>query len=201
MVEVKSSRIDIRFVAANTPTRLCHVSSKPSRPCYTQESFIKGVFPRWPQTRTPLPPSHTAGPLPVHMIAHSTLLLPSLLRYLLLYFLSITFYYCFESHRVQVATRLGKEAASCVPRGESSPLRRKIKTFGKAVVAAMSREASCSSDTGSKDEGGKGGGRASHDEPEAWGVLPQSPLRVKAKANADAGMGDDFGVELGDLSW
>eukprot|EP00903_Cladosiphon_okamuranus_P008490 g8157.t1 len=91
----------------------------------------------------------------------------------------------------QVATRLGKEAESAIPRGESSPLRRKIKTFGKAVVAAMSRESSCASDPG-MDEGGK-------DKVEAWGVLPQSPLRVKTKSNT--GLGDDFGVELGDLSW
>lgn len=102
-----------------------------------------------------------------------------------------------------MATRLGKEAESSVPRGESSPLRRKIKTFGKAVVAAISRESSYTSDAGScKDEGGKGSGLhvgRAHDEPEAWGVLPQSPVRVKAKANA--GMGDDFGVELGGLSW
>lgn len=104
--------------------------------------------------------------------------------------------------RVQVATRLGKETDSSAPRGESSPLRRKIKTFGKAVVAAMSRESSCASDAGSSnvdlDEGGKGSCRG-QDGAEVWGVLPQSPLKGKAKATA--GMGDDFGVELSDLSW
>lgn len=41
-----------------------------------------------------------------------------------------------------MATRLGKEAPSSVVRAESSPLRRKLSSFGKAVVAVLSRDAS-----------------------------------------------------------
>ncbi|CAM9295019.1 unnamed protein product [Ectocarpus fasciculatus] len=46
----------------------------------------------------------------------------------------------------QVATRLGKDSEDSKPRGESSPLKRRIKTFGKAMVAAVSRESSSTSD-------------------------------------------------------
>ena len=119
------------------------------------------------------------------------------------------------SYRIKVATRLGKKTEDLVPRAASSPLRRKMRSFGKAVVAAMSREPSYqyTSDTGSSHlqdlpaVGTDGEGESGHGDVAAWDTsLPQSPVGVKATAKAKAkekatNMADDFGVELGDLSW
>lgn len=112
----------------------------------------------------------------------------------------------------KVATRLGKKTEAAASRTESSPLRRRIKTFGKAVVAAMSRESSSTSDTdfapgrtatassklhvegaGEGDEAVYGSGGTA-----PWGALPQSPGNQET---VTTGMGSDFGVGSGDLSW
>ncbi|CBJ27378.1 oxidoreductase [Ectocarpus siliculosus] len=128
----------------------------------------------------------------------------------------------------QVATRLGKDSEDSKPRGESSPLKRRIKTFGKAMVAAISRESSSTSDAdnagssltalrrsnsrgGSNrklvpEEGGRGSDQTIIRVPGGAAaaercVLPQSTLAVSAGGDAAAGMGDDFGVEVTDLYW
>lgn len=94
-----------------------------------------------------------------------------------------------------------------MPRGGSSPLRRKMKSFGKAVVAAMSREPSYTGECGDASHADtSGGGESSHGEVSAWDASPQSPVGVKtkpkSKAKAKAAQkADDFGVELADLSW
>ncbi|CAM9761896.1 unnamed protein product [Ectocarpus sp. 4 AP-2014] len=128
----------------------------------------------------------------------------------------------------QVATRLGKDSEDSKPREESSPLKRKIKTFGKAMVAAISRESSSTSDadnagsslTALRRSNSRGGsnkklvpeeGRRGSDQtiirvPGGAAaaercVLPQSTLAVSAAGDGATGMGDDFGVEVADLYW